>query len=145
MSNFPQSSRLTIQFLLFLNHILISEASDSNIRFVKSCLVDPVEYGKKLFMHCQARIGTIRKISEKEKKSKYATFIWCLEIREAAFCRMALFLFLGISSYILANDHPSLASSLTKLILTNSQAFLKKYTLEPERDFNKKIEDLRLN
>jgi hypothetical protein len=57
---------------------------------------------------------------------------------------MALFLFLGISSYIIANDHPSLASSLTKLILINSEAFLKKYSIESEREFAKKIEELKL-
>ena len=73
-SGISKSTRLITQMLNFLNMLLQVDSSEKNVKFAKSCLSDPIEFGTKLISHCQNRISQLIDIQEDAKKSKYGTF-----------------------------------------------------------------------
>jgi hypothetical protein len=118
-ADLSQSTFLITQFLLFLNLLLNLDSGEANIRFAKSCLADPVDFGNRLLEHCETRLNCLSD-SNKGKESKYLTFLWSINVREAASCKLALLLFLGVTTYLLSNEHQSLCIGLCNLVLSKS-------------------------
>ena len=93
---------MLVSLLLFFNQLLADSPTPDDIRFVKMCFGDVLRFGDRLALLCRSKLAAGKE--PMGATSREATLIWAKAAKDLVMCKMALLLYAGILSALLANE-----------------------------------------